>query len=132
MHQQGVFVGFKAAQHGVHGVAPVAEHGFHLLLDAPGVLDGRCRVAMEPGAAPVHAAAREVVSDEQQHPPPFTHAALHIPGQHLAQVRPTQVEHAPRLRNGWMMPSGVCVATGMLMRPSMHLSTPMAVGCSAR
>ena len=97
MHQQGVFVGFKAAQHGVHGVAPLAEHGFHLLLDAPGVLDGRCRVAMEPGAAPVHAAAREVVSDEQQHPPPLAHAALHIPGQHLAQVRPSQVEHAPQV-----------------------------------
>ena len=34
----------------------------------------------------------------------------------------------PRLRNGWMMPLGVWVATGMLMRPSMHLSTRMAVG----
>ena len=28
--------------------------------------------------------------------------------------------------------AGVCVATGILIRPSMHLSTAMAVGCSAR
>jgi hypothetical protein len=29
-------------------------------------------------------------------------------------------------------PFGVCVASGMLMRPSMHLNTRIAVGCSAR
>lgn len=38
----------------------------------------------------------------------------------------------PRLRNGWMMPRGVLVAIGMLMRPSMRFITMMVVGCRAR
>jgi hypothetical protein len=37
----------------------------------------------------------------------------------------------PRLRNGWMMPRGVPLAIGMLMRPSMHFITMMALGCWA-
>jgi hypothetical protein len=80
----------------------------------------------------VGVAAGEVVGDQHQHPLPALQAAAHVVLEHLAQVRPAQVEEAAEVAEGLDDARRVLVAMGMLIRPSMHLSTAMAVGWRAR
>ena len=54
----------------------------------------------EAGAAAVGVAAGEVVGDQHQHPLPALQAAAHVVLEHLAQVRPAQVEEAAEVTEG--------------------------------
>jgi len=86
MDDQGILVGFEAADQRVDGAVAAAENMFDLAADFLRVLDCRLRVVGKAGTTAGRIALRPVVGNQEQHAPALTDHALDVVREHLAEV----------------------------------------------